>query len=48
MVKLLMAFVMAGILFLCAIYCTLVYYRLVAVAKANLTYGWIRSEHLTA
>jgi len=37
MVKLLLAFVMAGILLLCAVYCTLAYYRLVSIAKTNLT-----------
>ena len=45
MVKLLMAFVMAGILLLSAIYCTLVYYRLVAIPRGVEPYGWIRSRN---
>jgi len=36
-VQLLLAFALAGLALLCAIYSTLVYYRLVSVAKANLT-----------
>ena len=36
-VQLLLAFALAGLALLCAIYSTLVYYRLVSVAKANLS-----------
>ena len=45
MVKLLLAFVMAGILLLCAVYCTLAYYRLVSVAttESNHTVGFVRN-----
>jgi hypothetical protein len=34
MMKLLLAFAVSGLLFLCAIFSTLVYFRLVSVAKA--------------
>jgi len=34
-VKLLLAFALAGLLLLCAIYSTLAYYRLVSIAKRN-------------
>jgi hypothetical protein len=40
--QLLLAFPLTGLLLLCAFYFTLVYYRLVSVAKANLTM-WLDS-----
>jgi hypothetical protein len=45
-VKLLLAFVVAGVLLLCAAYSILAYYRLVSIAKGIEPYGWIRSRSL--
>jgi hypothetical protein len=49
MIKLLLAFAWAGLLLffllLCATYSTLVYYRLVAIAKGIEPYGLIRSRN---
>jgi hypothetical protein len=45
MMKLLLAFALAGLLLLCATYSTLVYYRLIAIAKGSEPYGLIRSRN---
>jgi hypothetical protein len=45
MMKLLLASALAGLLLLCATYFTLVYYRLVAIAKGIEPYGLIRSRN---
>jgi len=45
MMKLLLAFVVAGLLSLCAAYSILAYCRLVAIAKGIEPYGWIRSRN---
>jgi hypothetical protein len=45
MMKLLLAFVLAGLFLLCAAYSILAYYRLVAIAKGIQPYGWIRSRN---
>jgi hypothetical protein len=45
MMKLLLAFALAGFLLVCAIYSTLAYYRLVWIAKGIKPYGWIRSQN---
>ena len=45
MMKLLLAFVVAGLLSLCAAYSILAYCRLVAIAKGMESYGWIRSRN---
>jgi hypothetical protein len=45
MMKLLLAFALAGLLLLCATYSTLAYYRLVAIAKGIEPYGLIRSRN---
>jgi hypothetical protein len=52
MMKLLLAFALAGLLLLCAsllllcaIYSALAYYRLVWIAKGIKPYGWIRSRN---
>jgi hypothetical protein len=37
--KLLLAFALAGLLLLCATYSTLVYYRMIAIAKGIEPYG---------
>jgi hypothetical protein len=44
--KLLLAFVVTGVLLLCAAYSILAYYRLVSIAKGIEPYGWIRSRSL--
>jgi len=43
--KLLLAFVLAGFLLLCATYSTLAYYQLVWIAKGIKPYGWTRSRN---
>jgi hypothetical protein len=45
MMKLLLAFALAGLLLLCTTYSTLMYYRLVAIAKGIEPYGLIRSRN---
>ena len=45
MMKLLLAFALAGLLLLFATYSTLVYYRMIAIAKGIEPYGWIRSRN---
>jgi hypothetical protein len=45
MMKLLLAFVLAGFLLLCGAYSILAYYRLVSIAKGIGPYGWIRSRN---
>jgi hypothetical protein len=45
MMKLLLAFVLAGFLLLCGAYSILAYYRLVSIAKGIEPYGWIRSRN---
>ena len=43
--KPLLAFALAGLLLLFAIYSALAYYRLVRIAKGIKPYGWIRSRN---
>jgi len=44
MMKLLLAFVLAGFLLLCGAYSILAYYRLVSIAKGIGPHSWIRSQ----
>jgi hypothetical protein len=46
MMRLLLAFVVAGLLLLCAAYSILAYYQLVLIAKGIEPYGWIRSRNM--